>query len=67
MMRWKNAALLALAVLAVGCSSNSKKELPPAELPKFTEEVKLQKEWSRSIGNGPVSYTHLTLPTNREV
>ncbi|WP_027903412.1 MULTISPECIES: outer membrane protein assembly factor BamB [unclassified Pseudomonas] len=51
-MRWKNAAMLALAFLAVGCSSNSKKELPPAELPKFTEEVKLQKEWSRSIGDG---------------
>ena len=51
-MRWKNAALLALAVLAVGCSSNSKKELPPAELPDFKEEVQLQKEWSRSIGEG---------------
>ena len=51
-MRWKNAALLALAVLAVGCSSNSKKELPPADLPKFEEEVSLQKEWSRSIGDG---------------
>ncbi len=39
MMRWKNAALLALAVTVVGCSSNSKKELPPAELPEFTTEV----------------------------
>jgi outer membrane protein assembly factor BamB len=27
-IRWKHAALLALAVLAAGCSSNSKKELP---------------------------------------
>ncbi|MGE8362615.1 outer membrane protein assembly factor BamB [Pseudomonas sp.] len=51
-MRWKNAALLALAVLVVGCSSNSKKELPPAELPDFEEEVVLQEEWSRSIGEG---------------
>lgn len=51
-MRWKNAALLALAVLVVGCSSNSKKELPPAELPDFKAEVQLQKEWSRSIGEG---------------
>ncbi|MGE8498327.1 MAG: outer membrane protein assembly factor BamB [Pseudomonas sp.] len=51
-MRWKNAALLALAVLAVGCSSNSKKELPPAELPDFNEEVVLREEWSRSIGEG---------------
>ena len=41
-MRWKNAALLALAVLAVGCSSNSKKELPPAELTKFDTEVELR-------------------------
>jgi len=51
-MRWKNVALLALAVLVVGCSSNSKKELPPAELPDFEEEVVLQEEWSRSIGEG---------------
>ncbi|MBX9757087.1 MAG: outer membrane protein assembly factor BamB [Pseudomonadaceae bacterium] len=51
-MRWKNAALLALAVMVVGCSSNSKKELPPAELPDFTAEVELQSEWNRSIGDG---------------
>ena len=51
-MRWKNAALLALAVLVVGCSSNSKKELPPAELPDFTAEVELKNEWSRSVGDG---------------
>ncbi|MBB2495607.1 outer membrane protein assembly factor BamB [Aquipseudomonas ullengensis] len=51
-MRWKNAAVLALAVLAVGCSSNSKKELPPAELPDIQEEVQLEKQWSRSIGDG---------------
>ena len=51
-MRWKYAALLALAVLATGCSSTSKKELPPAELTKFQEEVELKVEWSRSIGDG---------------
>ena len=51
-MRWKNAALLALAVMVVGCSSNSKKELPPAELPDFTTEVELQSEWNRSVGSG---------------
>ena len=44
--------MLTLAVLAAGCSSNSKKELPPAELTKFTEEVVLKKQWSRSIGDG---------------
>jgi len=51
-IRWKHAALLALAVLAAGCSSNSKKELPPAPLTDFKEEVVLHKEWSRSIGDG---------------
>jgi outer membrane protein assembly factor BamB len=51
-MRWKNAALLALAVMVVGCSSNSKKELPPAELQDFTTEVELQSEWNRSVGSG---------------
>jgi len=49
---WKQAAVLALAVLAAGCSSNSKKELPPAELTPFTQEVTLTKQWSRSIGDG---------------
>ena len=34
-IRWKHAALLALAILAAGRSSNSKKELPPAELVDF--------------------------------
>ncbi|MES2820955.1 MAG: outer membrane protein assembly factor BamB [Pseudomonadota bacterium] len=50
--RWNYAALLALTVLVAGCSSTSKKEQPPAELPDFTAEVQLKKEWSRSIGNG---------------
>jgi outer membrane protein assembly factor BamB len=50
--RWKNAALLALAVMVAGCSSNSKKELPPAELQDFTAEVQLKTEWDRSIGDG---------------
>ena len=52
MMRWTHAVMLAAAVLAAGCSSNSSKELPPAELTKFTEEVHLEKQWSRSIGDG---------------
>ena len=51
-MRWKTAAVLTMAVLAAGCSSNSKKELPPAELPKFAAEVSLKKVWSQSIGEG---------------
>jgi outer membrane protein assembly factor BamB len=61
-MRWKNAALLVLAVLAVGCSSNSKKELPPAELTDFEEEVVLQEEWSRSIGEGQGDTFNMLVP-----
>ncbi|HLA29434.1 MAG TPA: PQQ-binding-like beta-propeller repeat protein, partial [Pseudomonas sp.] len=61
-MRWKNAALLALAVMVVGCSSNSKKELPPADLPDFAEEVVLQKEWSRSIGAGQGETFNMLVP-----
>ncbi|MDU9409499.1 outer membrane protein assembly factor BamB [Pseudomonas sp. zfem001] len=61
-MRWKNAALLALAVLAVGCSSNSKKELPPADLTKFDEEVELRTEWSRSVGDGQGETFNMLVP-----
>ena len=62
---WKHAAVLSLAILAVGCSSNSKKELPPAELTKFTEEVVLKKQWSRSIGDGQ-GETYNTLVPDRK-
>lgn len=62
MIRWKHAALLALAVLAAGCSSNSKKELPPAELTDFKEEVVLQKQWSRSIGDGQGDTYNMLIP-----
>jgi len=61
-MRWKHAALLALAILAAGCSSNSKKELPPAELTDFKEEVVLQKQWSRSIGDGQGEIYNILTP-----
>jgi outer membrane protein assembly factor BamB len=61
-IRWKHAALLALAVMAVGCSSNSKKELPPAELTSFKEEVVLQKQWSRSIGDGQGKTYNMLVP-----
>ena len=59
---WKHAAVLSLAILAAGCSSNSKKELPPAELTKFTEEVVLQKQWSRSIGDGQGDTWNMLVP-----
>ncbi|MBP5102018.1 PQQ-binding-like beta-propeller repeat protein [Pseudomonas protegens] len=62
MIRWKHAALLALALLAAGCSSNSKKELPPAELVDFKEEVVLQKQWSRSIGDGQGETYNMLVP-----
>lgn len=62
MIRWKHAALLALAILAAGCSSNSKKELPPAELTDFKEEVVLQKQWSRSIGEGQGETYNILVP-----
>ena len=61
-IRWKHAALLALALMAVGCSSNSKKELPPAELTDFKEEVVLQKQWSRSIGDGQGETYNMLVP-----
>ena len=61
-IRWKHAALLALALLAAGCSSNSKKELPPAELTDFKEEVVLQKLWSRSIGDGQGETYNMLVP-----
>lgn len=40
------------ALLLVGCSGSSKKELPPAELEKFTAEVQLDRSWKRNIGVG---------------
>ncbi|QGW79213.1 outer membrane protein assembly factor BamB [Pseudomonas alkylphenolica] len=62
MIGWKHAAVLTLAILAAGCSSNSKKELPPAELTKFTEEVVLKKQWSRSIGDGQGESFNMLVP-----
>ena len=63
-MRWKNAAMLALAVMAVGCSSNSKKELPPNELPDIQEEVRLDARWSRSVGDGQGDLYNLLTPAS---
>ncbi|WP_437883565.1 outer membrane protein assembly factor BamB [Pseudomonas sp. LRF_L74] len=60
--RWKYAALLALAVMAAGCSSTSKNELPPAELTKFDAEVSLKTQWSRSIGDGQGDLYNMLTP-----
>lgn len=48
------------ALVLVGCGSSSKKELPPAELEKFTAEVELERSWKRNIGVGQGDlYTNL--------
>ena len=52
MKRYKYMAVLALALVVVGCSSASKKELKPQALEKINAEVQLKKEWSTSIGKG---------------
>ena len=52
MKRYKYMAVLALALIVVGCSSASKKELKPQALEKINAEVQLKKEWSTSIGKG---------------
>ncbi|WP_312358183.1 outer membrane protein assembly factor BamB [Stutzerimonas balearica] len=61
-MRFKIAALLAVAVFAAGCSSNSSKEPEPAELVKFDAEIQLDKVWSRSIGDGQGDTYNLLVP-----
>ncbi|MBS4150889.1 outer membrane protein assembly factor BamB [Pseudomonadota bacterium DY0742] len=61
-MRFKIAALLAAAVFAAGCSSNSSKEPEPAELVKFDAEIQLDKMWSRSIGDGQGDTYNLLVP-----
>jgi len=61
-MRFKIAALLAAAVFAAGCSSNSSKEPEPAELVKFDAEIQLDKVWSRSIGDGQGDTYNLLVP-----
>lgn len=40
------------AIMVAGCGSSGKKELPPAELEKFTAEVELERSWKRNVGVG---------------
>lgn len=61
-MHWKNVAMLALAALVVGCSSNSSKDLPPNDLPDIQEEVTLDKQWSVSVGDGQGELYNLLAP-----
>ena len=51
------------ALLLVGCGSSSKKELPPAELEKFTAEVQLDRAWKRNIGTGQGELYNKLQPT----
>ena len=62
MKRYKYMAVLALALLAIGCSSTSKKELKPQELEKITTEIKLKKEWSKSVGSGQGKLWNTLIP-----
>ncbi|MFN3579376.1 MAG: outer membrane protein assembly factor BamB [Pseudomonas sp.] len=51
-MKFRYLALGMAALLVVGCSGSGKKELPPAELEKFTAEAEFERAWSRNIGSG---------------
>lgn len=62
MKLWNSALCLAAALWLVGCSSDKGKELPPAELPDFTAEVKLDEQWSRSIGDGQGDGYNMLVP-----
>lgn len=48
--RWITSAVLVLMLGLVGCSSNEKKQLPPAELQRFEPQLSLERLWSRSTG-----------------
>lgn len=61
-MRWKTLAVLTLASLLAACSSTDEKELEPAPLPDFTEKASLQKEWSRSVGDGQGEFYNKLVP-----
>lgn len=52
-------ALLLLLVTAVAaCSSSKKRDLKPVELERFKAEIKLDHQWSRTIGKGLRKYYH---------
>ena len=59
----RTCALGLSALLLVGCGSSSKKELPPAELEKFTAEVELERSWKRNIGIGQGELYNSLQPT----
>jgi len=65
-------SLLLLALLSVISSQLMAQEMVASELPPsvehqlFGSSIAISAEWAL-VGAPPVSYTHLTLPTNREV
>lgn len=61
-MRWKTLAVLTLASLVAACSSSKDKDIEPAPLPDFTEKASLQKEWSRSVGDGQGEFFNKLIP-----
>jgi len=61
-MRFKTLAVLTLASVVAGCSSSKEQELEPSPLPDFTETASLQKEWSRSVGDGQGEFFNKLIP-----
>ncbi len=55
-------AVGAAALLLTACGSSGKKELPPAELEKFTAEVQLERSWKRNIGSGQGKLYNTLMP-----
>ena len=56
-------ALFAFLLCFISCDEDEKAEIPTLPV----TAANLNGTWQLSEWNGPVSYTHLTLPTNREV
>lgn len=51
-LKFRYLAMALATALVVGCGSSGKKELPPAELEKFTAEQQFERSWKRNIGVG---------------
>ena len=58
--------MVGLGVRDAGYASDEAREPAPG-LPRLRLDIPLQPRHAWTVEPGPVSYTHLTLPTNREV
>ncbi len=47
-----------LIVMVAACGSNKKKDLEPLDLESFDAEIKIEKLWSKKIGDGLGEYYH---------